>query len=63
MALYHRMRYWNVKAKIDPDLIGRNILDWALRFERLNKNVLGPTSKVATPFATVNPLLNWKITA
>ncbi|GHK16330.1 hypothetical protein ECZU03_01190 [Escherichia coli] len=35
------------KGKIDPDLIGRNILDWALRFDAFNKNVLGPTSKIA----------------
>ncbi|WP_329807562.1 ADP-ribosylglycohydrolase family protein, partial [Escherichia coli] len=25
----------------------RNILDWALRFDAFNKNVLGPTSKIA----------------
>ncbi|GHM57097.1 hypothetical protein ECZU51_57670 [Escherichia coli] len=35
------------EGKIDPDLIGRNILDWALRFDAFNKNVLGPTSKIA----------------
>ncbi len=34
-------------GQIDPDLIGRNILDWALRFDAFNKNVLGPTSKIA----------------
>ncbi|SPW52483.1 putative ADP-ribosylglycohydrolase [Escherichia coli] len=34
------------EGKIDPDLIGRNILDWALRFDAFNKNVLGPTSKI-----------------
>lgn len=34
-------------GEIDPDLIGRNILDWALRFDAFNKNVLGPTSKIA----------------
>lgn len=34
-------------GKIDPDLIGRNILDWALKFDAFNKNVLGPTSKIA----------------
>ncbi|MCZ5691975.1 hypothetical protein O5478_17840 [Escherichia coli] len=52
------------EGKIDPDLIGRNILDWALRFDAFNKNVLGPTRRLRlTPFATVNPLLNWKTTA
>lgn len=35
------------EGEIDPDLIGRNILDWALRFDAFNKNVLGPTSKIA----------------
>lgn len=35
------------EGKIDPDLIGRNILGWALRFDAFNKNVLGPTSKIA----------------
>lgn len=34
-------------GQIDPELIGRNILDWALRFDAFNKNVLGPTSKIA----------------
>ena len=34
-------------GQIDPDLIGRNILDWALKFDAFNKNVLGPTSKIA----------------
>lgn len=34
-------------GEIDPDLIGRNILDWALHFDAFNKNVLGPTSKIA----------------
>lgn len=32
---------------IDPDLIGRNILAWAQGFDAFNKNVLGPTSKIA----------------
>jgi len=35
------------EGEIDPELIGRNILDWALRFDAFNKNVLGPTSKIA----------------
>lgn len=35
------------EGEIDPDLIGRHILDWALRFDAFNKNVLGPTSKIA----------------
>ena len=35
------------EGEIDPDLIGRKILDWALRFDAFNKNVLGPTSKIA----------------
>lgn len=34
-------------GEIDPELIGRHILDWALRFDAFNKNVLGPTSKIA----------------
>lgn len=34
-------------GQIDPDLIGKHILDWALRFDAFNKNVLGPTSKIA----------------
>lgn len=52
------------EGKIDPDLIGRNILDWALRFDAFNKNVLGQPRRLRlTPFATVNPLLNWKTTA
>ncbi len=34
-------------GEIDPDLIGRNILAWALQFDAFNKNVLGPTSKIA----------------
>lgn len=35
------------EGKINPDLIGRNILAWAERFDAFNKNVLGPTSKIA----------------
>ncbi|MEX3019910.1 ADP-ribosylglycohydrolase family protein [Kluyvera sp. STS39-E] len=35
------------KGAIDPDLIGRNILAWAEGFDAFNKNVLGPTSKIA----------------
>lgn len=35
------------QGKIDPDLIGRNILAWAEGFDAFNKNVLGPTSKIA----------------
>lgn len=34
-------------GKIVPDVIGRNILAWAERFDAFNKNVLGPTSKIA----------------
>ncbi|MCS3430572.1 ADP-ribosylglycohydrolase family protein [Klebsiella sp. BIGb0407] len=34
-------------GQIDPDLIGHNILEWALKFDAFNKNVLGPTSKIA----------------
>lgn len=34
-------------GQIDPPLIGRNILNWAEEFDAFNKNVLGPTSKVA----------------
>ncbi|WP_409308132.1 ADP-ribosylglycohydrolase family protein [Pectobacterium sp. B1J-3] len=35
------------EGRIDPNIIGRNILDWAIRFDAFNKNVLGPTSKIA----------------
>ncbi|STJ19374.1 putative ADP-ribosylglycohydrolase [Escherichia coli] len=30
------------EGKIDPDLIGRNILDWALRFDAFNKKRTRP---------------------
>lgn len=32
---------------IVPDVIGRHILSWAEGFDAFNKNVLGPTSKIA----------------
>lgn len=32
---------------VNPDTIGRNILRWAEGFDAFNKNVLGPTSKIA----------------
>ncbi|WP_034947210.1 ADP-ribosylglycohydrolase family protein [Erwinia oleae] len=32
---------------IEPEVIGRNILNWAESFDAFNKNVLGPTSKIA----------------
>ncbi|MGK0703567.1 ADP-ribosylglycohydrolase family protein [Yokenella regensburgei] len=32
---------------IDPEVIGRHILRWASEFDAFNKNVLGPTSKIA----------------
>ncbi|QIU89627.1 ADP-ribosylglycohydrolase family protein [Yokenella regensburgei] len=32
---------------IDPEVIGRHILLWASEFDAFNKNVLGPTSKIA----------------
>ena len=35
------------KGDIDPVLIGQNILAWAYRIDAFNKNILGPTSKVA----------------
>jgi ADP-ribosylglycohydrolase len=35
------------KGEIDPEVIGRNILAWAEGFDAFNKNVLGPTSKLA----------------
>ena len=35
------------KGDIDPVLIGQNILSWAYRIDAFNKNILGPTSKVA----------------
>ena len=34
-------------GQINPDIIGRNILAWAEGFAAFNKNVLGPTSKIA----------------
>lgn len=34
-------------GQIDPDNIGRHILLWAEEFDAFNKNVLGPTSKIA----------------
>lgn len=34
-------------GRIDADVIGRHILNWAEGFDAFNKNVLGPTSKIA----------------
>jgi len=34
-------------GNIVPDVIGRHILAWAQGFDAFNKNVLGPTSKIA----------------
>lgn len=34
-------------GRIDADVIGRHILKWAEGFDAFNKNVLGPTSKIA----------------
>lgn len=34
------------EGNIDPEIIGRNILVRAERFDAFNKNVLGPTSKL-----------------
>ena len=34
-------------GQIDADVIGKHILNWALDFDAFNKNVLGPTSKIA----------------
>ncbi|STQ10660.1 ADP-ribosylation/Crystallin J1 [Enterobacter cloacae] len=34
-------------GEIDADVIGKHILNWALDFDAFNKNVLGPTSKIA----------------
>ncbi|MBB1201535.1 ADP-ribosylglycohydrolase family protein [Enterobacteriaceae bacterium 89] len=34
-------------GEIIPDVIGRHILAWAEGFDAFNKNVLGPTSKIA----------------
>lgn len=51
-------------GEIVPDVIGRNILAWAERFDAFNKNVLGPTSKLRSkPFATANLSPNWRIMA
>ncbi|MCD1125440.1 ADP-ribosylglycohydrolase family protein [Jinshanibacter sp. LJY008] len=35
------------KGDIEPAVIGRNIMSWAEKFDAFNKNVLGPTSKIA----------------
>lgn len=35
------------EGEIVPDVIGRHILAWAEGFDAFNKNVLGPTSKIA----------------
>lgn len=35
------------EGQINPDVIGRHILQWATDFDAFNKNVLGPTSKIA----------------
>ncbi|WP_218652066.1 ADP-ribosylglycohydrolase family protein [Limnobaculum xujianqingii] len=35
------------KGEIEPAIIGRNIMSWAEEFDAFNKNVLGPTSKIA----------------
>lgn len=34
-------------GEIEPEVIGRHILAWAQGFDAFNKNVLGPTSKIA----------------
>lgn len=34
-------------GQINADVIGKHILRWALDFDAFNKNVLGPTSKIA----------------
>jgi ADP-ribosylglycohydrolase len=34
-------------GQINADVIGKHILHWALDFDAFNKNVLGPTSKIA----------------
>ncbi len=34
-------------GRIDADVIGQHILKWAEGFDAFNKNVLGPTSKIA----------------
>jgi ADP-ribosylglycohydrolase len=34
-------------GEINADVIGKHILHWALDFDAFNKNVLGPTSKIA----------------
>jgi len=34
-------------GQIDADTIGKHILLWAVEFDAFNKNVLGPTSKIA----------------
>jgi ADP-ribosylglycohydrolase len=35
------------EGEIDPKLVAQNILSWVRNFDAFNKNVLGPTSKVA----------------
>jgi type II secretory pathway pseudopilin PulG len=36
-----------MRREINADVIGKHILHWALDFDAFNKNVLGPTSKIA----------------
>lgn len=46
------------KGEIDPITIGRNILVWAENFDAFNKNVLGPTSKIALHALKLNQPIN-----
>lgn len=46
MALCTADALLECEGSIDPEIIGRNILARAERFDAFNKNVLGPTSKL-----------------
>lgn len=47
MALCLADAIFECDGKIDAEVIGRHILRWAEDFDAFNKNVLGPTSKIA----------------
>ncbi len=47
MALALADAIMECEGKLNPEMIGRNILNWAEGFDAFNKNVLGPTSKIA----------------
>ena len=51
-------------GEINADVIGKHILNWALDFDAFNKNVLGPTSKIAlNAIRDGSRSARWKTTA